>query len=995
MADATTQRNFKPTLNLPRTAFAMKANLVQNEPASAKRWAEMGLYDRLRQQADEAKAAGNPKPPYVFHDGPPYANGDIHLGHLLNKCLKDFVVRSRAMLGYDCPFTPGWDCHGLPIEHKVMQEMQAAGAAGDGAGAATEPGSGADLDAVKVRRKCKAYAEKFVKTQSKQMQRLLTLADYADPYLTMAPKYEAAVLEVFASLVERGLVYRDLKPVHWSISNRTALAEAELEYHQREDTSVYVRFPVVNSPVDLPEHTSLMIWTTTPWTLPANQAVAVSTRAEYGVYETPGGPVIVACDLAAKVLPLGGAEAGKPRLTCRGDQLVSSTYRHPFLDREGRVVAADYVTLEDGTGLVHTAPGHGTEDYQTGLREGLDIYCPVREDGTFDDTAPDWLAGKSVWEGNALVCDRLDDCGHLFNREDFTHSYPHDWRSKQPTIFRATEQWFIGVDRGMGAGSEARGATNDASASPLQRAGDTPPSLRARGLRAAESEIDFIPAWGRNRLRGMLESRPDWCVSRQRSWGLPIPAFFPPENEPGVPLLTAASVRAVASYFAQHKDGSDAWFFAEPDELLRDYDPEADPEVSDDGPLAWILEKNRRPQHPIRKGGDTFDVWFESGSSWHAVLRTGWRDKQATHTGEAASGDAVADLYLEGSDQHRGWFQHSLLPALAVTGKPAFKTVLTHGFMVDRDGKKMSKSGGNALSVDDLMKDFGADVCRWWVASLNPDNDIKVDPEFFKLAGEQYRKVRNTLRFMLSNLGDFDPATLDAVELGELDRWALHELASVTREVRDAYEGHAFRRACERLFAFCNETLSSVYLFAAKDRLYCDAADSPRRRSSQAAMWRITDALCRLLAPLMPHTTDEAFGALRGKEACVHLEVIEPVDAPPPSDAMSAFLARRDALLKAMEDYRQARGIDNPLDLGVLTDVEAWIRRDAADLLGVSWCEPATDGAWEVRDLRDQPRCERSWRRDGTVKPRDLPGTDFDKAMLSDRDFEAVRSALT
>ncbi|MEM6459403.1 MAG: class I tRNA ligase family protein [Planctomycetota bacterium] len=428
--DAPEKRSYKKTLNLPKTAFPMKANLVQNEPASQKRWEKLGLYAKLRERA--AEPGGAPAPgggAFVFHDGPPYANGDIHLGHLLNKVLKDLVVRSKTMLGHDCPYTPGWDCHGLPIEHKVMQELQ---------------GGGDDLDPMTVRKKCKAYAAKHVKTQSKQMQRLLTLADYDDPYLTMLPRYEAGVLEVFAGMIERGLVYRDLKPVHWSIDNQTALAEAELEYYEREDTSVYVEFACLG---DGNADRSLMIWTTTPWTLPANLAVAVNERYEYGLYPVGSRQVVLATQLAPKVLALGGIDAAEPTETFPGRDLLGIEYRHPFVDRVGKVVSAEYVTLEDGTGLVHTAPGHGAEDYQTGLREGLDVYCPVRGDGTYDDTVPDWLRGESIWKANDAVVERLRESGHLFHAERFTHSYPHDWRGKKPVIFRATEQWFIGVDR--------------------------------------------------------------------------------------------------------------------------------------------------------------------------------------------------------------------------------------------------------------------------------------------------------------------------------------------------------------------------------------------------------------------------------------------------------------------------------------------------------------------------------------------------------------------
>ncbi len=952
------KRSYRDTLNLPKTAFPMKANLVQNEPATLKRWAKQGLYQKLRQRE-------HPKGRYTFHDGPPYANGAIHIGHLLNKVLKDMVVRSKTMAGYDCPYIPGWDCHGLPIEHKVMQEL------GDKA---------KGMEPYQVRRKCKTYAEKFVKLQSGQMQRLLTLADYDDPYLTMAPAYEAAVLEVFADLVSQGLVYRALKPVHWSIANQTALADAELEYEDREDTSVYVLFEVVNKKyfqtrgVDTSVPLYLMIWTTTPWTLPANLAVAIAPRADYGVYriKLKGKEcfVVVALEVAGKVFAAAGIEPSSYSVvthfraddedgTDEWERFGDITYRHPFIDRTGPVVTADYVTLEDGTGLVHTAPGHGVEDYQTGLREKLDVYCPVQADGTFDSTAPDWLQGKDVWKANELVVKHLHDSQHLFHQETITHSYPHDWRSKTPVIFRATEQWFVSVEQPTKHNQ----------------------SLRDLGLQQTANDVRFYPEWGRNRMRGMLESRPDWCLSRQRVWGLPIPAFYGPDKDQA--LLTAASVRAVSANIRKH--GSDYWFKATPQELLEGYDPASDPAAP-----SWFYTKGLDPDYSkLQKANDIFDVWFESGSSWHAVLRQ--RDQ-----------GYPADLYLEGSDQHRGWFQLSLLPALGVTGQPPFRGVLTHGFMVDKDGRKMSKSGGNALEVDTLLKDFGADVCRWWVSSLNSDNDIKVDPEFFRLAGEEYRKVRNTLRFLLSNLdsprkdggGEYEFTDTDATSI---DAWALGQLNALIQQARNSYEGFQYRKVHEAIFHFCNDTMSAIYLTAVKDRLYCDAPDSPRRRRTQAAIHRITDALIRLVAPILPHTAEEAWLALHGDEAeSVHLAVFPDPDATPADAAWDRLMELRDQAMKQIEDARATRDIDNPLDCGLRItpgqdDAEILTRFDLvdlADLCGISRVEISdahtAQTAFEVLDLRDQPRCERCWKRDGTVKPRS------DGGLLSDRDALAL-----
>ena len=941
------KRSYKQTLNLPKTAFAMKANLVQNEPQSQKRWEAMKLYDRLREQRRGAAK-------FSFHDGPPYANGSIHLGHLLNKVLKDLVVRTRTMMGFDVPYVPGWDCHGLPIEHKVVQEL------GDKA---------REMEPIQIRRKCKAYAEKFIKLQSKQMQRLLTLGDYADPYLTMTPQYEADELEVFARLIEAGIVYRGLKPVHWSIENRTALADAELEYYDREDTSVYVRFDRTDG------EGSLMIWTTTPWTLPANLAVAVNERFDYGLYQAGEHKVILATELAARVLAAGGCEASAPIRTWRGSELVGVEYRHPFVDRTSRVVAADYVTLEDGTGLVHTAPGHGSEDYQTGLKEGLDVYCPVRADGTFDDSVPDWLRGLDVWQGNGKVVEHLRESGHLFHDHTFSHSYPHDWRGKTPTIFRATEQWFVDVDKAY---------RSDADDDPATEA-----ALRSRAIGHVENHVKFYPGWGRNRLRGMLETRPDWCISRQRSWGLPIPAFLGPKE--GQVLLTAASVRAVAQLIAEK--GSDVWFLAEPHDLLTHYDPAGD----GDAPQ-WVAEAIHGKT--LRRATDIFDVWFDSGSSWNAVIRRRF-------------GDAAypADLYVEGSDQHRGWFQTSLLLAVGATGQPPFRSILTHGFMVDKDGKKMSKSLGNALEVEELLKKYGADVCRWWVASLNTDNDIKVDDAYFKVASDEYRKVRNTIRFLLSNLGDFnanaesggDLYSFVAGDAQTIDGWALGELDRLVREVTQCYETYRFRKASELLFNFCNDTLSAIYLAAVKDRLYCDAADSTRRRRTQTTIYRIADGLIRLLAPILPHTADEAWTALHGSAEGVGAESVHLVELPKPVamptyDGWPQIMEQRDRALKLIEETRESQDIDNPLDLGLKITFNPRQQHyfenvghvDLADLLGISQValesvgEDLEQPQMQVLDLRDQARCERSWKRDGTVKQRS------DGGWLTDRDAEAV-----
>jgi len=934
--------DYKNTLNLPQTNFAMKANLSQSEPISLARWQAMGLYDLLERERVDA-------PLFRFHDGPPYANGAIHVGHMVNKVLKDIVVRSRLMEGMRVPYTPGWDCHGLPIEHRVVGEL-------------VKKGKMKDLDALPIevrrmaiRKACAADAVKFIGVQAKGMQRLLTHADYDRPYKTMDPLYESGTLNLFADLLAAGLVFRQLKPVHWSIANRTALAEAELEYEDREDPSIWVDFETMDSAAvakafgldELDGPPSLMIWTTTPWTLPANMAIAVGPSFRYSLVRIDGSETIVASELLTKLTSAIHATNVQVLAETDGANLIGLVYRHPFCDRDGRVIGGDHVTLEDGTGLVHTAPGHGDEDWRVGLREGLPVYCPVRDDGTYDDTVPEWLRGVNIWDANAMVLRHLTESGHLVHHVAFTHSYPHDWRSKTPVIFRATEQWFIGVDRPFG---DAQG------------------TLRQMALDAIASKIRFVPEWGRNRLRGMLQSRPDWCLSRQRAWGLPIPAFKLPD---GSTFMTPASVRAVAEVILQK--GSDAWFTESPATLLATYDPRKDAQA----PAGLQIAS-------FEKLFDIFDVWFEAGSSWNSVLR--------------ARGQGIpAELYLEGSDQHRGWFQLSLLPALGATGAPPFKSLVTHGFVVDRDGRKMSKSVGNAIEVEDLLKDFGAEVCRWWVSGLAFENDIRMDLEYLKSSGEAYRKLRNTLRFLLGNIGDLPRGDLvqQAIHTpgDSLDGWALGELCRVQGLVRDAYTRQGFREAHLAIFDFCNDTLSSVYCAAAKDRLYCDQVNAPRRRQTQQVMRLTAEVLCRLLAPVLPHTADEAYRSMHGEDACLHRQQHLNFTFVAHAD-WHTVIAVRELAQKAIEEAK-SRGIENPLDAGLtLPDAEGALERflpELADICGVSRVSlDRTATMVVVHDLREAPRCERSRRRDASVRARD------DGVLLSDRDAEvvAVQSTL-
>ena len=933
---STNAKPYKETLNLPVTAFDMKANLTAREPRLQERWREQDLYALIRQK-------GADKPRRILHDGPPYANGEIHMGHLLNKVLKDIVVRSLTMRGYDSPYVPGWDCHGLPIEHKVMKDLGS---------------KAAGMGVAEVRSLCHAEAMKWVDIQRDQFLRLGISGDWYEPYLTLDPRYEAGILDVLAGLLDNGAIFRQLKPIHWCLQDRTALAEAELEYSDETSPSIYVNFPMASGVPEAwgngPWHA--MIWTTTPWTLPANVAIAAHPDLDYvGLrYTDPATSktvyTILAADLVLNVMGLRGvtdfAEVGRRK----GKDLEHARYRHVFLDRESPFVLAPYVTVEDGTGLVHTAPGHGTEDYQTGQRYGLPTISPVDASGRYTDEAPPALVGEQVFKANPKVVAMVRESGHLYHHFEFAHSYPHCWRCKKPVIFRATEQWFIAVDHD---------------------------DLRARTLEAINEDVRWIPAWGRSRIEAMVSTRPDWCISRQRAWGVPIPALGC--EACGTQLLTAETARHFRDLF--RREGADAWF-SRPIEAIQ--------------PPGAICPKCGGTS--FRKEGDILDVWFESGCSHRSVLQ------------EPSFGLTFpAFLYLEGSDQHRGWFQSNILLSMATSRRPPFENVLTHGFIVDEQGKKMAKSGGNAVSAVKATEQYGADVLRLYVASLDYADDVRMSERGIKETSEAYRKIRNTFRYLLGNLEDyakFDPSIVAPETLHEVDKWALGQLNAVIRDVTESYERFEFYRVYQRIYQFCAVDLSSFYLDVLKDRLYAEGPEGPDRRAAQYVLARLHEDLTRMLAPILPHTAEELWDVLpparRGPS--VHLaDWPQPDprwDDPARDDHWDRLKRLRDVALVALEGMRKQKLIGSSQEavLRIGTDPEGAARLDRgllATLCIVSEVHvtadregPVTPGEEHViAEKSAHPKCERCW------NYRDTVGQDADHPTLCERCARVVSEA--
>lgn len=838
----TSQKDYSKTVNLPKTEFPMKASLAKREPAMLRAWEDTDLYGTIRNVMRS-------KEKHILHDGPPYANGDIHIGTAFNKILKDFIVKYLTMRGYDSPYVPGWDCHGLPIEYKVLSEL------GDEARCKSQ---------VEIRARCTEYALKYVDIQRNQFKRLGVLGDWDRPYLTLSHEYEAKIVEVFGELYSAGYVYKGKKPVHWCPWCRTALAEAEVEYADHTSASIYVKFPVSGQIGALEGKVFFLIWTTTPWTLPANLAICLHPDFTYVGLKVGDETYIVAEPLVLPVVAQCGIDKYEIVGRFRGAELEGERYHHVLANKECPMILGEHVTLEQGTGCVHTAPGHGQEDYVVGQRYGLEVYSPVDDEGRFTNEASEF-AGLNVFDANEVISKKLRDTGALMWSSSVTHSYPHCWRCMRPIIFRATPQWFIKMD-----------ANN----------------LRERALHAI-GNVRWVPSWGAERIGLMVSGRPDWCISRQRAWGVPIPVFYCASC--GEPYVTPKTIEKLVPLVTEH--GIDLWFQRDAHELL--------PEGTMCPCGGTSFEKER----------DILDVWFESGVSHRAVLDL---HDQLTFP---------ADIYLEGSDQHRGWFQSSLIPSVALRDTAPYKTVITTGFVVDGDGMKMSKKLGNAIDPLEVIEQYGADVLRLWVASEDYKQDVKISPEILSRISDSYRKIRNTWRFMLGNVYDFDPET-DAVQypdLEEIDRWALHRMQELKTKVFEAYERFEFHQVYHAVYNFCTGDLSSFYLDVLKDRLYTFAARSPERQSAQTVLLELLRDLVRIMAPLISFTAEEAWRCLpksaREKES-IHLASMPSVREDfvdiELAERWDALLNARRFVLKALEDARRSGLIGNSLEARVV-----------------------------------------------------------------------------
>jgi len=902
--------DYKDTLNLPKTEFSMRANLQQNEPKWLASWEEKEITKAIREK-------NAPCPTYTLHAGPPYANGNIHIGHALNKILKDIIVKSKNMAGFQSIYIPGWDCHGLPIEHQVDKSLGK---------------KQSEVSQVEKRGLCREYAAKYIDIQREEFKRLGVFGEWDTPYLTMDHGYEATIVREFGRIVEHGSVYRGYKPVHWCASCRTALAEAEVEYGDHKSPSVYVKFPLLGNSAEyegLP--VSILIWTTTPWTLPANLAIALHPEFDYIRVRTGDEIIIVARDLLETVMQVTGAGdytvLGEP---FKGKTMEGARCRHPFIERESVVILGEHVTLEQGTGCVHTAPGHGQEDYEMGLRYGLDIFTPVDDLGRYNEGF-EKMAGTKVFAANPLIIQIMQENGSLVYSEEISHSYPHCWRCKKPVIFRATQQWFITMDH---------------------------KELRKKSLEEI-GKVQWIPAWGKERIYGMVENRPDWCISRQRSWGVPIVAFNCTQCKEV--LLSPGVISHVAKLI--EADGVDIWFSRQASELI----PEG-------------TQCSKCGGNQFEKESDILDVWFDSGVSHAAVIESqaglGW----------------PADLYLEGSDQHRGWFHSSLLTSVATRDRAPYKAVLTHGFTVDGKGKKMSKSLGNVIKPQKLIERYGAEIIRLWVAAEDYRDDVRISEEILKRLVEAYRRIRNTCRFMLGNLYDFDPADAVAYDaLPEIDRWALHRLQTLIDQVRKAYDKFEFHTIFHAFYNFCNVDMSAFYLDVLKDRLYVSAANSSDRRAAQTVLYQILHSITRLMAPILSFTAEEVWHHLTDSGS-VFVE-----DLPTPDPALTnkelgqcweRILKIRGEVTKVLEEHRREKTIGSSLDatvtLFVSQDLSSFLSsyvEDLADIFIVSASElrPLAESPATARESEEIPglkilvqpatgeKCERCWMKKESV----------------------------
>lgn len=826
--------DYKDTLLMPKTEFPMRGNLPNKEPLRQEQWEAMNLYEKVQKRTEG-------RPLFVLHDGPPYANGDLHIGHALNKVLKDFITRYKSMTGYQAPYIPGWDTHGLPIETALSKNKKI---------------DRKKMSVAEFRQKCAEYAMNQVNSQRAQFKQLGVRGDWVHPYITLTKDYEAAQIRVFGEMAKKGYIYKGKKPVYWSPSSESALAEAEIEYQDKRSASIYVAFEITDGKGLLEGGEKIIIWTTTPWTIPANLGISMHPDLEYVVAEVNHEKYVVAHDLLEAVSEELEWVDPKVVQTFKGREADRVVAKHPFYDRDSLVMLGEHVTTDAGTGCVHTAPGHGEDDFVVARSYGIEALSPVDDKGCFTDEAPGF-EGMFYDKANKPITDKLDEVGALMKLTFITHSYPHDWRTKKPTIFRATSQWFASIK-----------------------------DFRQDILNEIK-RVNWYPAWGETRLYNMVRDREDWCISRQRTWGVPIPVFYGEDN---TPIITDETIEHVSELFGEH--GSNIWFEWDAKDLL---------------PEGFTSEHS--PNGSFTKEMDIMDVWFDSGSSHEAVL-AGRKDHRRP-----------ADVYLEGSDQYRGWFNSSLSTSVAVTGKAPYKNIISHGFVLDGNGRKMSKSLGNIMLPSKVQKQLGADILRLWVSSVDYQADVRISQDILKQTSEAYRKIRNTFRFMLANLADFDPATdrIPESELEEVDRYMLQRLQDVLADVRESYEKYEFSPIFHQIHNFCANDLSSFYMDFAKDILYIEAKDNKRRRSIQTGYYEMLTTLVKLLTPIIPHTADEIWEYIPGTEE----ESVQLTDIPEARELKSFddtakkwahFMNVRDDVLKALEEARNEKTIGKSLE---------------------------------------------------------------------------------